>query len=95
MQTSRKIYEKDKEIVYVHDKFIYCSEIYKIWNGGFSLIEEKHYSSNKPIVLKSKNLKILKYKEYTLRRFFDLKFAPEEYLISNGFKIREDEEYNC
>lgn len=86
MITSRKIYEKNNQIVYTNDKFIYCSDVYKIWSWGASLIEESYYSSDKPISLKKKDLK-LKTKEYTLYRFLELKFAPEEYLINNGFKI--------
>lgn len=90
MKTSQKTYEKDKQIVYAHDKFVYCSSVYQIWSWGAALIEEKYYSSSKPIVLK-KNQLVNKKKTYSLHRFFDLQFAPEEYLINNGFKIKENE----
>lgn len=55
MTTSRRTYEKDKQIVHTHDKFIYCSSVYQIWSWGAALMEEKYYSSNKPIVLKRIN----------------------------------------
>ena len=42
----------------------------------------------KPISLKKKDLKKKK-KEYTLFRFFELEYAPEQYLINNGYKIVE------
>lgn len=57
-----------------------------LWKNGASLIDEKYYSSNKPISLKKKNLKK---KGYTLVRFFDLEYAPESYLINNGYKVIE------
>lgn len=82
------IYEKDKQKVQVHNKFIYCSSVYKIWKNGASLIEEKYFTSNKPIKLKKKDL-IKKEKSYTLYRFFDLEFAPENYLINNNFNLIE------
>lgn len=88
--TLQKIYEKDKQIVYTHDKFIYCNSIYQIWSWGAALMEEKYFSSIKPITIKKKNLSVKK-KNYSLRRFFELQFAPEEYLINNGFKIVENE----
>lgn len=88
--TLRKTYEKDKQIVYTHDKFIYCSSIYQIWSWGAALMEEKYFSSSKLITIKKKNLSVKK-KNYSLRRFFELQFAPEEYLINNGFKIVENE----
>jgi hypothetical protein len=59
-----------------------------LWKGGASLIEEKYYSSNKPISLKKKDLK-KKMKGYNLVRFFELEYAPEKYLINNGFKLIE------
>lgn len=91
MKISRKTYEKDRHIVYTHNKFIYHSSIYKLWPGGASLLEEKYYSSSKPIVLKKKSL-LLKKKDYSVYRFFELEFAPEEYLINNSFKLIENEE---
>lgn len=88
--TSRKTYEKNKLVVSTNDKFIYCDSVYKIWSWGASLVEEKYYSSTKPITIKKKNLTVKK-KDYKLCRFFELQFAPEEYLINNGFKIVENE----
>lgn len=89
MKTLRKTYEKDKQIVYTHDKFIYYSTVYQIWGWGAALVDEKYYSSNKPIVLKKKNFIFVKRKNYSLHRFFELQFAPEDFLIENGFKIVE------
>lgn len=80
------VYEKNNQRVTVSDKFIYCSSIYMLWKDGASLLEEKYYSSDKPITLKKVQAKK---KGYTLYRFFDLEFAPETYLINNGFKIIE------
>jgi hypothetical protein len=60
-----------------------------LWKGGASLVEEKYYSSNKPISLKKKDIK-KKMKEYTLYRFFNLEYAPESYLINNNFKPVEE-----
>ena len=82
------IYEKGNERIIVNDKFIYCSSVYALWKGGAFLIEEKYYSSNKPISLKKKDMK-KKGKSYTLIRFFDLEYAPENYLINNNYKIVE------
>lgn len=91
MSILQKAYEKDRDIVYAHDKFIYQDEIYLIWSWGASLLDEKSYSSDKPISLKKKDRK-LKKKNYIIYRFFTLKFAPEEYLINNGYKIIDDYE---
>lgn len=85
--TLRKTYEKDKQIVYTHDKFIYCSSVYQIWRWGASLMEEKYYASDKPIILKKKNLISVKRKNYSLHRFFELQFAPEEWLLQQGYKL--------
>lgn len=76
------IYEKNKQRVTANDKFIYCSSIYMLWKGGASLVEEKYYSSDKPIIVK--DIKSKK-KGYTLFRFFELEYAPEYYLIQNGW----------
>ena len=51
-------------------------------------LEEKYYSSDKPIIIKKKDLKVKK-KGYILYRFFNLEYAPEEYLIRNGYEIIE------
>ena len=88
MTTLQQIYEKNNIAVRTHDKFIYSSVIYKLWSGGASLVEEKYYSSDKPIIIKKKDLKVKK-KGYILYRFFNLEYAPEEYLIRNGYEIIE------
>lgn len=87
MTTLRKTYEKDKQIVYTHNKFIYCSSVYQMWGWGAALMEEKYYASNRPITLKKKNLISVKRKNYSLYRFFELQFAPEEWLLQQGYKL--------
>lgn len=87
MMILQKIYEKNRQVVYIHDKFIYCSSVYQIWSCGAALIEEKYYISDKPIILKKKNLISVKRKNYSLHRFFELKFAPEDYLLQEGYKL--------
>ena len=73
--------------MYTHDKFIYCSSVYQIWGWGAALMEEKYYASDRPITLKKKNLISVKRKNYSLRRFFELQFAPEEWLLQQGYKL--------
>lgn len=86
MPILQKIYEKNGEQIIAHDKFIYCSTVYKIWSWGASLLEEKYYSSDNPITFKKKDL-VLKQKDYRIQRFIDLKFAPEEFLKSKNYKL--------
>ena len=81
-----KIYEKDNQRVVVHNTFIYSSEIYMLWKGGASLIETKYFQSKDPIKISKNKLKVKK-KKYTLFRFLELKFAPEEYCRNNGYKL--------
>lgn len=90
MKVSQIGYEKDNNIVYISDKFIYLEELYLIWSWGASSLGEKYYSSSKPISLKLKNKK-LKRKDYLIYRFLTLKFAPEEFLVKNGYKLIENE----
>ena len=73
--------------MYTHDKFIYCSSVYQIWGWGAALMEEKYYASDRPITLKKKNLISVKRKNYSLHRFFELQFAPEEWLLQQGYKL--------
>lgn len=82
------IYEKDGQQVGINDKFIYLSEIYQLWGWGAALLDSKYYSSDKPIKMK-KGQNTLKKKGYSLCRFWELCFAPENYLINNGFKLIE------
>lgn len=83
---AQKIYEKNNVQVGVNDKFIYNSTIYMFWKNGASLLDETYYSSNRPILLKKKDLKSKK-KGYFLYRFFNLEFAPEQWLQKNGYKL--------
>lgn len=86
--TSLKIYEKNNKWVCTYDKFVYIDTIYLIWKCGASLIKETYYASETPINPKKK---IVRKRNCIIQRFFDLKFAPENYLINNGFKIIENE----
>lgn len=86
MTTSVVLYEKVNEIVQVNDKFIYEDSIYKVFEGGIALWDEKYYSVNRPLKLKKKDFinRKKKDKEY-LVRFLTLEFAPEKWLINNGY----------
>lgn len=88
MTTSVAIYEKDDQIVQTHNSFIYEDSIYKVFKGGVSLFEEKQYSTNKPLKLKKKDFINRKKKadEYFIR-FLTLEFAPESYLIKEGYTL--------
>jgi hypothetical protein len=77
------LYEKETNKVKVSNKFIYCVSVYKIWKEGANLVDESYYSSDKP--LKFKNNK-LKKKDHIMMRYIDLEYAPEEFLINNGYK---------
>lgn len=81
----RTIYIKNNQEVYVHPKFVYHSSVYRIWKLGASIIDDKYYISCTPLNLK-KIKKNLKKKGYTIQRYIDLEGAPEEYLITQGFK---------
>lgn len=82
------VYEKNGKKVITCDKFIYCSSIYQIWKNGAMMLDEQYYSSNKPIEIKKKDL-IKRKKGYIIQRFFDLEYAPEEYLWKEGYKLVE------
>lgn len=82
---SWKIYTKNRHSVIVSTKFVYCFTTYKMWKRGASLIDEKYYTSNKPLNIK-KIPKLLKKKDYVIQRFINLEGAPEEYLINEGYK---------
>lgn len=86
MTTSAVLYEKDGNIVQVNDTFIYEDSIYKVFEGGIALWEEKYYSVSKPLKLKKKDFinRKKKDKEY-LVRFLTLEFAPEKWLINNNY----------
>lgn len=84
------IYEKDGDFVQVAEQFVYEDSIYKVFKEGIALWETHYYSSSKPIKLKKKDYINRKKKsdEYFIR-FFTLEFAPESYLINNGFSKYE------
>ena len=84
MKTLPARYEKDNIQVIVNDKFIYRSTVFKFWKGGAAQIDEKYYASSKPIKLKNR---VLKRKDYQLYRFFELEFAPEQWLQTKGYKL--------
>ena len=78
-------YERDGVKIGVSDKFIYLDEIYIKFKEGVSLYKSTYYKSDKPIKLKKKDYIGNKKKSSYLIRFFDLLYAPEDYLINNGF----------
>lgn len=81
--TQKKKFSKDNVLVVSNDKFIYLSEIYILWKGGASLYDTQYYSSDKPIKFKKNKVKK---KNYTIYRFITLEFAPENWLLRNGYK---------
>lgn len=82
------IYVKDKQEVYVSDKYIYHSSVHKIWKTGACLLDDSYYTCDKPMNL-TKVPKFLKKKDYTIHRFIELEGAPEHYLIKKGFKQKQ------
>lgn len=77
-----------RETVGINDKFIYSDDIYYKFKEGISLYKTTYYSSDKPIKLKKKNY-IGKYtKDGYFIRFFNLEFAPLNWLIENGYTKR-------
>lgn len=83
-----KIYVKNEKEIQVSPKFVYQSCIYKLWKGGACIIEEKCYVSNTPIDL-NKLQTIVQKPGYSIQRFIELESAPEEYLISKGYKLKK------
>lgn len=81
----KQFYIKGDHILRVSKKFIYCSSIYKIWNRGACLLEEKYYASNNPINFKNIPTNVKK-NGYRIQRFIELEGAPENYLIAKGYK---------
>lgn len=86
----QKVYVKNRQEVTVASKFIYCVSIYKMWRRGASLIDEKYYASMAPIDFK-KTISVIKRKDYDIQRFIKLESAPEQYLIEEGYKIKNYE----
>lgn len=84
----RIVYIKDAHEITVAPKFVYCASTYRFWNTGASLIDEKYYVSLRPMNFKKVISKIKK-KEYTIQRFIELKSAPQEYLITKGYKKKK------
>lgn len=83
-----QIYVKNNQEVRVSDKFVYCSSIYILWKQGACLIDEVYYASNKPLNLKKIPSK-LKKRNYTIQRYIQLESAPENYLITQGYKLKK------
>lgn len=83
--SSRQIYVKNNYEVKVSTKFIYHSSVYKVWKSGAGLLDDKYYSCSNPLNLK-KIPTILKKKNYSIMRYFELEGAPEQYLITEGYK---------
>ncbi|MBR2248446.1 MAG: hypothetical protein IJ880_15760 [Bacilli bacterium] len=79
-----KTYTKNDETVGVADKFIYHIETYIAWKNGVALYDEKWYTSDHILKFKKKD-NLLKRKKYKFFRLINLEFAPESYLIRNGY----------
>ena len=79
-----KTYIKNDEVVGVAETFIYHIETYVAWKNGVALYDEKWYSSKEPLKFKKKN-NLLKRKTYKLFRLINMEYAPESYLIRNGY----------
>ena len=79
-----KTYIKNDETVGVADKFIYHVEVYVVWKNGVALYDEKWYASTSPLKFKKKD-NLLKRKTYKFFRLISMDYAPEDYLIRNGY----------
>ena len=79
-----KTYIKNDEVVGVAETFIYHIETYVAWKNGVALYDNKWYSSKEPLKFKKKD-NILKRKTYKLFRLISMDYAPESYLIRNGY----------
>jgi hypothetical protein len=79
-----KTYIKNDEVVGVAETFIYHIETYVAWKNGVALYDDKWYSSKEPLKFKKKD-NLLKRKTYKLFRLINMIYAPESYLIRNGY----------
>lgn len=86
--TSQIVYVKDRHEVYVSDKYVYHSSVHKMWKRGAQFLDDRYYTSNSPLNLK-KVPKVLKKKDYSIYRFITLESAPENYLIKQGYKLKQ------
>lgn len=85
---ARIVYIKDKQEVYVSPRFVYHSSVYRVWKYGAGLLDDKYYVSTSPLNMKKVPL-VVKKRGYTIRRFIELESAPEEYLITKGYKLKK------
>ena len=83
-----KIYTKQNQEVYTAPKFIYISNVYKLWKGGACMIKEEYYTSTNPINFTQVPC-IIKRGEFIIQRCIELEGAPEKYLITKGFKLKK------
>jgi len=79
-----KTYIKNDEVVGVAETFIYHIETYVAWKNGVALYDDKWYSSKEPLKFKKKD-NLIKRKTYKLFRLISMDYAPESYLIRNGY----------
>ena len=84
----QKIYVKKNQEVLTSAKFIYNITVYKIWNKGAILLEEKHCANTQPLNLKEIPM-VLRKENYLIQRYMELVSAPEEYLINKGYKLKK------
>lgn len=85
---SPKIYVKDNDEVTTSSKFVYCVSVYKFWKQGASLLNESHCVTTHPLDLKQIPTRLQK-KDHSIQRFITLESAPEDFLISKGFKQKQ------
>lgn len=79
----KKVYIKNNHEIASSPKFVYCSTIYRIMENGAGMVSEKYYVSKSPI-----NFKKLKFKRKGFKRYINLESAPEDYLITQGYKLK-------
>ena len=84
----QKIYVKNNQEVVTSPKFIYNITVYKIWNRGAILLEEKHCANTEPLKLKEIPM-VLRKENYLIQRYIELVSAPEDYLITKGYKLKK------
>ena len=65
-------------------RFLYEVTLYKDYKDRSELVDNRFYSSSKPI--KYKEVQICKMDNYLLSKYITLLEAPIDYLLTNGFK---------
>lgn len=90
------IYQKNNELAGISDRYIYLEEVYEQFPRMSRLASSRYISLSKPLVRTRKDFK----KDYqhdkktkrTLLRHFILCYAPENYLLREGYEPLTAEE---